>query len=95
MDRTSCALILPTAGVKISPIRLLVIACSLGLAQQQQRSFTLSKTNKGKKGRLLFRRPTAAKHQQRSFTLSKTNKGKKRPEVSGQIPECRKSTDSG
>jgi hypothetical protein len=39
----------PTARVKFSSIRLLVIACSHGLAQQQQRPFTLSKTNKGKK----------------------------------------------
>jgi hypothetical protein len=38
----------PTAGVKISSIRLLVIAFSHSLAQQQQRPFTLSKTNKGK-----------------------------------------------
>lgn len=30
----------PTAGVKIPSIRLLVIACSLGLAQHQQRSIS-------------------------------------------------------
>jgi hypothetical protein len=45
----------PTAGVKISSIRLLVIACSLGLAQKQQRSFTLSKTSKGKKAVYCFK----------------------------------------
>ena len=38
-----------TAGVKFSSIRLLVIACSPGLAQQQKRPFTLSKTSKSKK----------------------------------------------
>ncbi len=39
----------PTAGVKISSIRLLVIAGSPGLVQQRQRPFTLFKTNEGKK----------------------------------------------